>query len=225
MPYHSDTPEWGRASPQSGTRRADPQWTGVWPSPGSPARLAYGPCLWRCKQSWPKKAEEEERRPNEDWLQKKKVCQSPGLNHKRRCWRKQLWYEGLYLLQDLHGKYFPHLSTLNLSHLKNLNSTLQCNLLKKTFCLTIWHMAIDCAQQEDTRTLSSITMVTEVSRCAVKLFQGTENSQCWELSRQQSARETSSRLTSKNLKVTDLFLAENNHEWGQKPSTSLRHPG
>lgn len=58
-----------------------------------------------------------------------------------------------------------------------------------------------------------------------KLFQGKENSQCWELSRQQSARETSSRLTSKNLKATDLFLAENNHEWGQKPSTSLGHPG
>lgn len=25
-----------------------------------------------------------------------------------------------YLFQDLHGKYFPHLSTLNLPHLENL---------------------------------------------------------------------------------------------------------
>lgn len=148
-----------------------------------------------------------------------KVCQSPGLNHRRRCWRKQLWYERLYLLQDLHGKYFPHLSTLNLSHLKNLNSTLQCNLLKKTLCFTIWHSKTTQGHYP------ASPWLRRFQDALFKLFQRTENSQCWGLSRQQSARETSSRLTNKNLKVTDLFLADNNHEWGQKPSTSLRHPG
>lgn len=52
--YHSDTPVWGRAFPLSGRRTEDPRWMGVSPSPGSPALLEYGPCLWHYKLSSPK---------------------------------------------------------------------------------------------------------------------------------------------------------------------------
>lgn len=45
LTYHWDTPVWGRVFPQSERRRADPRWTGVSLSPGSPARLVCVPCL------------------------------------------------------------------------------------------------------------------------------------------------------------------------------------
>lgn len=51
--YHSDTPVWGRVSPPSERRRADPQWTGASPSPGSPALPGYEPCPWRYTRSLP----------------------------------------------------------------------------------------------------------------------------------------------------------------------------
>lgn len=38
------------------------------------------------------------------------------------CLRMKLWAGTKYLFQDLHSKYFPHLSTLNLPHLENLKT-------------------------------------------------------------------------------------------------------
>ena len=39
----------------------------------------------------------------------------------------------LYLFQDLHGKYFPRLSTLNLPHLENLEKAILFNVIN-SYC-------------------------------------------------------------------------------------------